>query len=48
MTKDREIAFQRIQTAYENIKEKMNVVEVDLPESDIEYKVDYSIKKIKN
>jgi DnaJ-class molecular chaperone len=29
--KDREIAFQRIQTAYENIKEKMNVVEVDLP-----------------
>lgn len=43
--KDREIAFQRIQTAYENIKEKMNVVEVDLPESDIEYKVDYSIKK---
>jgi preprotein translocase subunit Sec63 len=45
--KDREIAFQRIQTAYENIKEKMNVVEVDLPESDIEYKVDYSIKKIK-
>lgn len=45
--KDREIAFQRIQTAYENIKEKMNVVEVDLPESDIEYQVDYSIKKIK-
>lgn len=45
--KDREIAFQRIQTAYENIKKKMNVVEVDLPESDIEYKVDYSIKKIK-
>ena len=45
--KDREIAFKRIQTAYENIKEKMNVVEVDLPESDIEYKVDYSIKKIK-
>ena len=25
----------------------MNVVEVDLPESDIEYKVDYSIKRIK-
>ena len=44
--KDREIAFQRIQTAYENIKAKMNVVEVDLPESDIEYKVDYSVKKI--
>jgi hypothetical protein len=44
--KDREIAFQRIQTAYENIKGKMNVVEVDLPESDIEYKVDYSIKEI--
>lgn len=45
--KDREVAFQRIKTAYENIKEKMNVVEVDLPESDIKYKVDYSIKKIK-
>ena len=45
--KDREIAFQRIQTAYENIKAKMNVVEVDLPESEIEYKIDYSIKKIK-
>ena len=45
--KDREIAFQRIQTAYENIKEKMNVVEVDLPESEIKYQVDYSIKKIK-
>jgi len=45
--KDREIAFQRIQTAYENIKAKMNVVEVDLPETDIEYKDDYSIKKIK-
>ena len=43
--KDREIAFQRIQTAYENIKVKMNVVEVDLPESDIEYKVDCFIKK---
>jgi len=45
--KDREIAFQRIQTAYENIKAKMNVVEVDLPKSEIEYKVDYSIRKIK-
>lgn len=45
--KDRETAFQRIQTAYENIKAKMNVVEVDLPETEIEYKVDYSIKKIK-
>ena len=45
--KDRETAFKRIQTAYENIKAKMNVVEVDLPETEIEYKVDYSIKKIK-
>ena len=45
--KDREIAFKRIQTAYENIKEKMNVVEVDLPESDIEYQIDYIIKKNK-
>lgn len=45
--KDREIAFQRIQTAYEKIKQKMNIVEIDLPESDIEYKVDYSIKKNK-
>jgi curved DNA-binding protein CbpA len=43
--KDREIAFQRIQKAYENIKEKMNVVEVDLPETEIEYKVDYIIQK---
>ena len=43
--KDREIAFQKIQKAYENIKEKMNVVEVDLPESDIKYEVDYIIEK---
>jgi len=43
--KEREIAFQRIQTAYENIKEKINVVEVDLPESEIEYQVDHVIKK---
>ena len=43
--KDREIAFQRIQTAYQNIKEKMNVVEIDLPQSEIEYKIDYIIKK---
>lgn len=44
--KDKEIAFQRIQNAYENIKTKMNVIEVDLPDSDIEYQVDYSIKKM--
>lgn len=31
------IAFQRIQKAYENIKEKLNVVEVDLPQEKIEY-----------
>ena len=43
--KDREIAFKRIQTAYENIKAKMNVVEVDLPDTEIEYEVDYVIKK---
>ena len=45
--KDREIAFKRIKTAYENIKAKMNVVEVDLPDSEIEYEVEYVIKKDK-
>jgi curved DNA-binding protein CbpA len=34
---DKTIAFQRIQTAYENIKKILNVDEVDLPEKEIEY-----------
>lgn len=34
---ERLIAFQRIQKAYENIKEKLNIVEVDLPKEEIEY-----------
>lgn len=49
MTKDdKEIAFQKIQTAYENIKKKMNVVEVDLPENEIKYKVDIITEKVNN
>lgn len=44
---DRQVAFQRIQKAYENIKSKMNVIEVDLPKTDIKYKVDYTIQKDK-
>ena len=34
---DRLIAFKRIQTAYENIKKKLNVVEIDMPDCEIEY-----------
>ena len=34
---DRQIAFQRIQNAYENIKKILNVEEVDLPQTEIEY-----------
>ena len=37
---DRLVAFQRIQKAYENIKEKLNVVEIDLPQEEIEYNDD--------
>ena len=37
---DREVAFQRIQTAYENIKKILNVEEVDLPQTEINYTVD--------
>lgn len=37
---DREVAFQRIQTAYENIKKILNVEEVDLPQTEIKYTVD--------
>ena len=49
MTKDdKEIAFQKIQTAYDNIKKKMNVVEVDLPENEIEYEVDIITEKVNN
>lgn len=49
MTKeDREIAFKKIKTAYENIKQTMNVNEIDLPDNDIKYEVDFVIKKIDN
>lgn len=34
---DRIISFQRIQKAYENIKEKLNIVEIDMPKEEIEY-----------
>lgn len=37
---DRLVAFQRIQKAYENIKQKLNVVEIDLPQEEIEYNDD--------
>jgi DnaJ-class molecular chaperone len=38
--KEKEMAFHKIQSAYENIKKKMNVVEVDLPKNEIEYECD--------
>ncbi len=34
---DKIIAFQRVQKAYENIKDKMNIVEIDLPQEEILY-----------
>lgn len=36
---DKKIAFQKIQNAYENIKNKMNVVEVDLPQTELVYEL---------
>ena len=36
---DRITAFKRIQTAYDNIKKKMNVVEIDMPESEMIYEI---------
>lgn len=45
---DREIAFKKIKTAYENIKNKMNVVEIDLPNNEIEYEIEHVIEKINN
>jgi len=44
---ERLIAFQRIQTAYENIKKKLNVVEVDLPQTEIKYHNETTIVKNK-
>jgi curved DNA-binding protein CbpA len=47
MTKEeRLVAFQRIQKAYENIKEKLQVVEVDLPQEEIDYEDDKFDKPI--
>ena len=40
--KDKINAFQRIQTAFDNIKKKLNVVEVDVPDYEIEYNIDIS------
>ena len=40
---DRITAFKRIQTAYDNIKKKMNVVEIDMPESEMIYEMIYEI-----
>ena len=41
MSKEERIsAFQKIQQAYENIKEKLNVVEIDLPQEQIDYEDD--------
>lgn len=42
---ERLIAFQRIQKAYENIKKKLNVVEVDLPQTEIKYEDETTIVK---
>jgi len=36
-SEERLIAFIKIKTAYENIKEKLNIVEVDLPHEEINY-----------
>ena len=44
---ERLIAFQRIQKAYENIKKKLNVVEVDLPQTEIKYEDETTIVKNK-
>ena len=41
------IAFQRIQKAYENIKKKLNVVEIDLPQTEIKYEDETTIVKNK-
>ena len=47
MTKEERLtAFQRIQKAFENIKEKLNVVEIDLPQEEIDYKDDKFDKPI--
>lgn len=43
--KEKEIAYHRIQKAYENIKKKMNVVEVDLPQNEIKYECDINNPK---
>lgn len=43
--KEKEIAYHRIQKAYENIKKKMNVVEVDLPQNEMEYECDINNPK---
>lgn len=39
------IAFKRIRQAFENIKRKMNIVEIDLPHYQIEYETEFLIKK---
>ena len=44
---DRIIAFKKIKEAYENIKKKLNVVEVDLPKCEINYELP-SIEKNQN
>ena len=44
---DRIIAFKKIKEAYENIKKKLNVVEVDLPKCEINYEL-LAIEKNQN
>lgn len=47
MTKEERLtAFQRIQKAFENIKEKLNVIEIDLPQEEIDYEDDKFDKPI--
>ena len=41
------IAFQKIQKAYENIKKKLNIVEIDLPQTEIKYEDETTIVKNK-
>ena len=42
---DKLISFQKIQIAYDNIKKKLNVVEIDLPQTEIQYQYEETIIK---
>lgn len=44
---EKEIAFNRINHAYSNLKEKLKVIEIDMPREKINYETDYEIPIIK-